>query len=119
LDPSHDSTNSSIPSPMVQPDWAFVFKGGVTAIPIAWGPLFPESRGGESGVRRFRHMALRRRLPAVWNKFLGSFEWPQTYLLYHTNDPPARTYCTRAFGRVAHTFISQRHRFFILRGGEL
>jgi hypothetical protein len=36
---------------MVQPDWAFVFKGGVTAIPIAWGPLFPESRGGESGVR--------------------------------------------------------------------
>ena len=87
---------------MVQPDWAFVFKGGVTAIPIRHGGLcFPKAgAGGESGV--CFAMALRRTF-LLWNKFLGSFEWPQTYLLYHANDSPARTYCTRAFGRVAHT----------------
>jgi hypothetical protein len=84
------------------------------------GLCFPKA-GGESRERRasVSPHGTPPDLPAVWNKFLGSFEWPQTYLLYHTNDPPARTYCTRAFGRVAHTFISQRHRFFILRGGEL
>ena len=61
--------------------------------------------GGAESRRACFAMALRRTF-LLWNTFLGSFEWPQMYLLYHTNDPPARTYCTRAFGRVAHTFIT-------------
>ena len=67
--------------------------------------------GGAESRRACFAMALRRTF-LLWNTFLGSFEWPQMYLLYHTNDPPARTYCTRAFGRVAHV----HHRY---RGGEL